>query len=428
MAPFRISPRRTGVGLLLALLLASQTVVRASTSENRFYAQAFEKIWRTTRDHFYDPAMHGLDWSAVGGRYRAKAEMAASKQEFQTVVNAMLGELRASHLAYLTDDDMEFYLLQSVFHRTTRDYHAEHIGVMGERVDGVFIVRAILDGGPAARAGLRFGDRLLEAGGRPFSTVGAFRGREGESVDLRLERPGRGAMTLSVTPVRENLQNAFLEATRRSVRIIERAGKRLGYIHLWCMTNDQFRQTLEATLLGRLADTDGLILDLRDGFGGQPFRFADVLFRPDVEWEERRRGEAAATQRTGYGRPLVVIINGGTRSAKEFFAYQIKKSRRGALVGTPTAGAFLGAAGFPISREGYLELPVVGLRLDGQRIEGEGIAPDVAVEAADAYGPDDRQLSRAVEILLDRLRPLVVQTCAQGGRPSVSSTGTGPAR
>jgi len=386
---------------VLCVLCGSGYAVAAQV-EPPDYERTFDRIWRTTRDNFYDPDMHGLDWRAVGDRYRGKAAAARSKQEFQAIVNQMLAELRASHLAYLTDDDLEFYLLQSLFNRDARGFQAEHIGVMGERENGVFVVRAILDDGPAARARIKVGDRLLEVEGRPFSTVGAFRGRADASVDLTLERPGAGRMTVSIVPRRENPQRAFLEATRRSVRVIERGGKRLGYIHLWCMTSDLFRQALEEALLGPLARTDGLILDLRDGYGGQPHRFADVLFRPDVEWTEKARGRTRAVRRTGYSKPLVVLINRGTRSAKESFAYQIKKSRRGILVGTTTAGAFLGAGGFPIRRDGYLELPVVELLLDGKRLEGAGIAPDVVVEAEDAYGPNDRQLRRAEEILLDR--------------------------
>ncbi len=429
-----------------------------------------------TRARFYDARMHGLDWKLVGDRYRAQAVAATDKRAFQLVINQMLGELKASHLAYFTDDDLEFYLLQSLFSPASTprpstpprqkaeraavlmrrqageidrpDLVMEHIGVTGieefveaattknnnassnanpatnavalknaaiksEEVVGaarrVFVVRAILDGSPAARAGLRVGDRLLSAGGRPFSTVGAWRGRAGKATPLLLERAGIGRMTLVVTPVAQGPQTAFLEATRRSVRIISRGGKNLGYIHLWCMTHPAFQAVLEDALTRRFAQTDGLILDLRDGFGGTPFGWSDVLFRPAIDFRMTLRDAAQTANgtmviRTGYDKPLVLLINRGTRSSKEYFAYQIKKSGRGTLVGTTTAGAFLAASGEKVGSDGFLEFPISGLALDGIALEGRGVAPDILVEDNDAYSPRDTQLERATQVLPGKLR------------------------
>jgi carboxyl-terminal processing protease len=161
---------------------------------------------------------------------------------------------------------------------------------------------------------------------------------------------------------------------------------------------------LEQLVLGKLYDTDGLILDLRDGFGGRPFGYGNVFFQPDIIWESSVRGGTPIPQRIGYDKPMVVLINNGTRSAKEFFTYQFKKSKRGVVVGTTTAGAFLGAGSFSIHEEGLLELPVVGLRIDGIRLEGTGVAPDIAVEPVALYTDKDSQMARAKQVLLDLIR------------------------
>jgi carboxyl-terminal processing protease len=396
---------RSGLILMAVVAIGFPARLLADRYEPSENLERFEKVWRTTRENFYDPKMHGLDWRAIGDKYRPLAEGAKTKREFQQVVNDMLNELRASHMGYLTDDDMESYLLRSLFSQDTSRLQMEHIGVMGEPdKTGAFVVRALLDGGPAAAAGVRFGDRLLDVEGEPFSTVGAFKGRTGRTTRITLDRPGVGRKTIDVTPVRENPQKAFLNATEKSVRILEHKGSRIGYIHLWTMTDASFRQALESALVGKLNDTDGLILDLRDGFGGHPDRFTDVLFRPDVAWSSTYRNRRSAVSHNGYSKPVVFLINRGTRSAKESFAYQVKKAKRGLLVGTTTAGAFLGAGGFPISEEGYLELPVVDLTLDGNRLEGVGVAPDVVVEAGDAYGPNDKQLAKGLEVLMSKLR------------------------
>ena len=68
---------------------------------------------------------------------------------------------------------------------------------------------------------------------------------------------------------------------------------------------------------------------------------------------------------------------------------------RATLVGTRTAGFFLAAGGVPIADDGMLLLPIADLTVDGRRLEGVGVAPDVAVEAKDTYLPGDQQLARA---------------------------------
>jgi carboxyl-terminal processing protease len=60
----------------------------------------FEEVWRTVRDRFYDPHLHGLDWSAVREHYLPGATRASSEEALAGVINSMLSELHASHTRY----------------------------------------------------------------------------------------------------------------------------------------------------------------------------------------------------------------------------------------------------------------------------------------------------------------------------------------
>lgn len=371
----------------------------------------YQQIAELVRTNFYDVRLNGKDWKALLNKYQNAALHATDKSSFARVMNRLIAELDVSHAAYYTTDDLEYYLLQSVFTADMNTTSAEHIGVTGSYeiaargVPETFLVRAVLDKSPAAQAGVRPGDRIPPKEGIPFTTVGTFRGKSGQEVPFSIERPGIGTISLRVRPVRENAQQAFLQSTRASAVILEREDKRIGYLHLWCMSDAAFLDALEEIVTGKLAKTDALILDLRDGFGGHPFKYTDVFFRPVVEWSSRSRLQPNfITRVTGYGKPLALLINGGTRSAKEFFAYQIKKTGRGILIGSHTAGAFLGAGGFAIGRDGYLEIPVLGLKIDGKPLEGTGVAPDVAVTEADKYGTEDSQRKAAEMHLLERLK------------------------
>jgi carboxyl-terminal processing protease len=393
----------------LLTICSSPHAAPGSGSEVQNYSSAYEQICREVKNRFYDKQMSGLNWDVECQRFRKDAQAANSRFEFQRTVNRLLGELHASHLGYFTSDDVEFYMLPAVFRGEIDSAKIAHIGVTGDRTDSGFVVHAVLDGSPAAAAGILPGDILVDAGGEPFSPVGSFSGRAGNRLLIAAERPGSGKLTFIVKPVLESPQRAFLNATKQSARTLERGGKRLGYLHLWCMTHEAFRQALEEALTGDLARTDGLVLDLRDGFGGNPFGYLEIMMRPGIEWEENRRGERSV-KHTGYSKPIVVLINGGTRSAKEFLTYQLKKAGRAVLVGTRTAGAFLGASGVQIGSDGFLELPVTGLKVDGASLEGRGVEPDIAIQAQGTYGPNDSQLTRGLAVLLDRIQP--------GARPS----------
>ena len=353
---------------------------------------------------FYDANLHGVDWKQVGKTYHARLSTVKNRGEFETLMNQMLGELHASHTAYVTLDDAEYSMLLSVNHQDMQQNAVEHIGVMGQREGREYVVSAVLNGGPAEKAKIEVGDRLLLADGQPFTSAGSFRGKAGTPVQVLLKRVGEASTrTVMVTPIKANMLRSFLDATLRSARVMESGGKKIAYVHLWTMAHEAFRSTLEHIVLNKLYDADGLILDLRDGYGGHPFGYADVFFRPDVTWESQTHDRKAVIEHTGYNKPVVALINGGTRSAKEFLSYQLKTSRRATLVGTRTAGAFLGAEFDLIGDEGLLELARVGLKVNGDRLENNGVTPDVLVPAKDTYMEQDAQLAQAKQTLLNLL-------------------------
>ena len=368
-------------------------------------AAQFDKVCTTIQARFYDKKLNGVDWTHICEIYRGKLGGVKSKAEFKALVNQMLEELHSSHTSYVDDMDVEYAMLGAVMDQDLQSHRIAHIGLMGHPLGTEYVVTAVYDGGPAQKAGLVTGDRIVSADGKPFETAGSFRGKEGQSVSLQFYREGSAALqTLVVTPVKQNVIKAFLDATAQSARVLNVGNRKIAYIHLWTMGNDAFKTTLEQLVTGKLHDTDGLILDLRDGYGGNPFGYTDVFYRPDIAWEQQYHGAVPNTRFTGYDKPMVALINGGSRSAKEFFTYQLKKTKRATIVGTTTAGAFLGAGKVDIGPDGMLELAIVGLRVDGRRLEGVGVSPDVTVPIAHAYTDRDTQLLRGEQILVDQIQ------------------------
>jgi len=148
---------------------------------------------------------------------------------------------------------------------------------------------------------------------------------------------------------------------------------------------------------GLAGRSDALIYDLRDGFGGRPEGFFELFFAPDYElaWG---LGSVTSKQRTGYDKPMVVLTNEGTRSAKEVVSAIFKKSKRATLIGQPTKGDVLGTFPQMIGDWGILEIPMVDLAFEGERMEKNPVQPDISVKD-DPFRPGDEQFEAALDHL-----------------------------
>lgn len=365
------------------------------------FAATFDQICDAVKKGFYDKKLNGVNWDKLTATYKARLTLVKDKPAFAVLVNSMLQELHASHMAYFTDDDAEYYMFDSVISQDIRRNVIDHIGVSGAVVGNEYVVRAVMDGGPAEQAGIQAHDHLQLADGKLLTTAGSFRGKAGMPVSVQFQRPGEDkARTVMVTPVHSNVVAAFLQATEKSAKVLTVGDRRIGYVHLWTMSNEAFKTLLNNLVTGKLHETDGLILDLRDGYGGTPFGYTDVFYRPDVSWEQTGQNGVTSLSHTGYGKPIVVLINDGTRSAKEFFTYQMKIGHRATIVGTRTAGAFLGAVGHKIGTEGMVEMAGVGLKVDGKLLENNGVEPDIVVAQKDIYTDKDAQMEQAKKTIL----------------------------
>jgi carboxyl-terminal processing protease len=94
-------------------------------------------------------------------------------------------------------------------------------------------------------------------------------------------------------------------------------------------------------------------------------------------------------------KPVAMLVNGGTRSGKEVLAYGFKKYRLGEVIGTRTEGAVLAATAFLIGK-GLLLVAVEDVFVDGERLEGVGVAPTIEVQNNPT---GDRQIEQAVAVL-----------------------------
>lgn len=410
-------PRRFVLALLLIAapmvgLLSAQAHAETQTSS----VALFDEAWRLTRDRFYDSSMSGLDWDVIGDRYRPQAAAATSSEQLSIVINAMLAELGASHTGYFTPADPAYFQLADIFGGAERkearpffkgdEVRYPGIGIFTREIDGRIFVTGVLERLPAAKADLRVGDEIVNADGQPFAPVDSFTGKVGQQVTLNIRRHRDSVpQPLAVIPQMIQPNAAFLSAMRESARIIEAGEVKIGYVHVWSYAGRQYQNLLEELISdGKLKDADALIWDLRDGWGGAQPEYLDIFAPGPTMTMEGRNDSHPETVAAKWRRPAAMLMNGGTRSGKEVLAYGFKKYGFGEVVGTRSAGALLAGRTFYLSDGSFLLLAVADVAVDGERLEGKGVAPTIEVPFELPYAAgNDPQLDRAVEVLTQKL-------------------------
>ena len=251
------------LGLIFVLVVASPPAPAEIDATKS--AAAFDEVWRAVRDRFYDRELHGLDWDAIGDRYRPLAAAAPTERERAAVINRMLAELHASHTGYYTPADTAYYDLADIFawglRRQLRVGVSERQGrLYGDRDLHPQYRRQDVRERRAERAARRPGRppgrrRADRRHGASFEPVASFADKGGRKVMLTIRR-GRDAapQQLAVMPERIEPNATFLGAMRASTKLIERGGVHIGYIHVWSYARDDYQELLARQICPRPAE------------------------------------------------------------------------------------------------------------------------------------------------------------------------------
>lgn len=238
-------------------------------------------------------------------------------------------------------------------------------------------------GSPAARAGIRPRDLIVEVNGR--STAGMTHEevldliRQGEKAPLVL-RFRRGSRTRTVR----------LSAAAPAVPVaseMKRTGReRVGYIRITQFTANTGELVRAAIVPMETASPDGYVLDLRNnpgGFLGAAVKVISLFTSGPLGLKVRRGGASEAISSEGQAlttRPVAILINGGTASAAEFVAAILQDRHRAVLVGEPSYGRGQAQVYTPLENGLGISIPSTLLEtLSGQSFKGKGISPDVVV-------------------------------------------------
>ena len=286
------------------------------------------------------------------------------------------------------------------------------VGLELHESSGRVAVMAAIEGTPAARAGIRPGDRILAIDGvdvdarNVTGAVQRMRGPAGSRVSLTVARDGRGE------PLAFELRRSAVDV--QSVRSRPLAGNR-AYVRITQFSNTTARD-LHRQLSGLQDATPGglrgLILDLRDNPGGvldaavevaDAFLDEGVIVMATGRTADTDFRHEAAPGDLLKGAPIIVLVNAGSASASEIVAGALQAHGRATIAGTRTFGKGSVQTVMPLSDGRALKLTTSRYYTPtGTSIQDHGIEPDVEIADGDA----DAVLAQTLDLLRDRLARL----------------------
>jgi carboxyl-terminal processing protease len=289
------------------------------------------------------------------------------------------------------------------------------IGAYLEKAGNYVVISSPIKGGPAAKAGLQSGDRILEVNGT--SLIGAstdkavtlIRGEAGTVVSLKIERPSENR-TLTISVLRDQINIPEVESKMLDAEV--------GYIQLSSFGDDVVKGFYDAVDSLKAQGAKGLVLDLRQNGGGYleaAVQIASAFVPKDepIVWEVGKK-EKVSLKSSGrlINLPTAVVVDGGSASASEILAGALQDYGVAPLVGVTTFGKGTVQQILTLKAGGGMKVTIAEyLTPKENHVHGIGLTPNYVVEnpklSAERTAP--LELTRALSTNIAGLDVLYLQ-------------------
>ena len=302
----------------------------------------------------------------------------------ESAISGMLSSLDP-HSSYMAPEDFSTMQVQ-----TRGEFGG--LGIEVTQENGFIKVVSPIDDTPAANAGIEAGDFITKVDGE--STLGKtldeavdkMRGPVGSEIIITVVREGVDE-PFDVSIIRDTIEIKAVKARTEGKTIVLRVSS------FTSKTYPNLKDSLEKEIktAGGLENVNGVVVDLRNNPGGllnQAIRVSDAFLESGeiVSTRGRAAGDAERYNATPgdltNGKPVVVLINGGSASASEIVAGALQDHHRAIIVGTKSFGKGSVQTIIPLSSDG------AAMRLttaryytpSGRSIQSLGVSPDILVK------------------------------------------------
>ena len=347
----------------LITLLAPKTYGSSSDEEKYKYLDLFGQVFDRVRSSY--------------------VEEVTDQELIEKAIDGMLSGL----------DPHSGFMNEEVFQEMQMDTEGKFggLGIEITMEEGFVKVIAPIEDTPAYEAGILAGDYIIQIDETPVfgltlnEAVELMRGKKGEPIVITISRANTEPFEIKI--IRDYIKI-------RSVK--SEVLNNIGYLRI-----TSFNEQTESGLLDAIKKIEkenqikGYVLDVRSNPGGlltQAVKVTDIfLERGEIvstrgrDKKDIRRYRAKKSDRTN-GKPLVVIIDGGSASASEIVAGALQDHKRAIIIGTQSfgKGSVQTIIPFQVSNSDNL----TGIRLttaryytpSGESIQGKGIVPDIIIE------------------------------------------------
>jgi carboxyl-terminal processing protease len=316
-------------------------------------------------------------------RIRAQyVEDVDSKKLVEAAINGMLTSL----------DPHSSYMDSKAFADMTTQTRGEFggLGIEVTQQDGYIKVVSPMDGTPADAAGIKSGDFITAVDGENV---------QGLTLDQAVDKMrGPIGSEIVITVVREGVTEPFdVSIIRDTIKLVAVKSRLVGSTGILRITtfNDQTYPGVQDGIkklikeAGGMEKINGFVIDLRNNPGGllkQAILTSDAFLNEGeiVSTRGRNAQDSARENATpgdlAEGKPIVVLINGGSASASEIVSGALQDHRRAIVVGTKSFGKGSVQTLIPLKGDGAMRLTTARYYTpSGRSIQSLGVMPDIVV-------------------------------------------------
>lgn len=380
------------------------------------WKQIFNEAWRMERDYYYEPNMHGQDWTFLKQKYGKLVDRASCRQDLTFIIGELIGELNTSH-TYVYGGDSK------------RNADRVNVGMLGAdyKVDvqnNLYQFKKIYKEKdwsretwpPLAKPGINIneGEYLLKVNNVDVKAnkevYSYFIGLAGKQVTLTVNSKPTitGAREVVVEPVRNENNIRYMDWLESNRLAVDKASNgKIGYIYMpdtWNGSATDFPKYFYSQ-----TKKEGIILDGRFNGGGlDPEIFLERLLKKPHGYWTRRNSVDQMIPALAVQAQMACITNRYAGSGGDELPYEFQYNKMGPVIGTRTWGGLVGVSMFiSLIDGGGMTAPDYRIYNDKGEwvVENKGVTPDIIIDIdskkmSEGY---DTQLMKAVEEVMKKI-------------------------